>query len=99
MLCDIHINLRALQYQSTAGRVKDRLLALTFIFLPLLLCVMDKGDLQGRTEKKKTHQPTTILLVAHLLHLVVQNVLKGCLFSSWLPLLFLCGLFLLPLFI
>lgn len=53
MLCDIHINLSALQYQSTAGRVKDRLLALTFIFLLLLPCVMDKGDLQGRRGTKK----------------------------------------------
>lgn len=53
MLCDIHINLRAPQYQSTAGRVQDRLLALTFIFLLLSLCVMDKGDLQGRRGERE----------------------------------------------
>jgi len=63
MLCDIHINPRALQYQSTAGPAKDRLLALTFIFLLLLLHVMDKGDLQGRREGKKKSS----LLVSHLL--------------------------------
>lgn len=80
MLCDIHINLSAPQYQSTAGWVKDRLLALTFIFLLLLLCVMDKGDLQERRGKSSFCSCPICFVRLYKMFWKVVCLVLGCFF-------------------